>query len=91
MKQIPDEIKEGMKLLDQEVPGWRGKVDPNWLIMNNCTHCILGQLFGNYSDGADALGLSDFEGQHYGFELTVGMSWEELTQAWKEALVNEQD
>lgn len=61
MKQIPEEIKAGMALLDEKVPGWREKVNPQQLNMAYCFTCILGQVFGEYTHGLKRLGIADDE------------------------------
>lgn len=65
----PEEIKEGMKLLDEKAPAliyplyeemildWRSLIDTDILDMQFATKCILGQLFGWYDDGVEKIGL----------------------------------
>jgi hypothetical protein len=102
MKQIPEEIKAGMALLDKKVPGWREKANPNSLDMAYCFSCILGQVFGEYLYGLKKLGITEeaeweqedslvFErAQSLGFQskVLIGITYDYryLTQAWKEAL-----
>lgn len=110
MKQIPDEIKRGMELLDQERPGWKKEIDLNKLNMGGCVYCILGQIYGFFDDGLVALKIyypnpafdllevhdADLaEAAKYGFALgdyeDYSAAYANLTQAWKEALGDEQD
>jgi hypothetical protein len=85
MKQIPEEIKRGMELLDIEAPGWREKIDPALLDLGNCERCILGQIFERYTLGIFALELVHEEADRFGFNCEP-IDYELLTQAWKEAL-----
>lgn len=85
MKQIPDEIKAGMELLDIETPGWRQKIDLTKLDLGNCELCILGQLFERYTLGVFALELVHEEADRFGFNCEP-IDYDALTQAWREAL-----
>lgn len=85
MKQIPDEIKAGMALLDEKAPGWREKIDLEELDLGECHACILGQVFGHYNAGKRALAEADNEPVRYGFDCHP-TNYDLLTQAWKEAL-----
>jgi len=69
------EIEEGMKLLDEkEGLLWDQRIDTNHLMMDRCAYCILGQLYGWYSDGLESLELHESENymedaSKYGFAL----------------------
>ena len=39
-------VTRAAKLLDKEVPGWYRLVQPEKLVMADCSSCVLGQLFG---------------------------------------------
>jgi hypothetical protein len=49
------ELRAAVALLDRRAPGWRRVVDPDRLRMASPTHCVLGQVFGDYQAGRDAL------------------------------------
>lgn len=85
MKQIPPEIKAGMKLLDIEAPGWREKIDLEKLNLGNCESCILGQLFERYTLGLFALELPPEEADSFGFNCNPS-DYDKLTYYWQEAL-----
>lgn len=61
------EVQKGAALLDQHRPGWERGIDPSSLVIYHIERCILGQLYGDYGDGKDAL-LGE------GWEMIV--SWE---------------
>jgi hypothetical protein len=63
----------GAELLDQKLPDWQQKVNPDTLDMGDPEKCVLGQAmelppghFGTALDQLDARGEEDI----YGFELT---------------------
>lgn len=67
-----DAAAKGAALLDQEHPGWHEKIDVSRLDMRDCGECVLGQLYGVYGTGLDALerktGLPVWEERvEYGF------------------------
>jgi len=39
-------VKKAAKLLDETIPGWHWRVDPERLRMDDCSMCMLGQTFG---------------------------------------------
>lgn len=84
-----ENVSRGISLLDQEVPGWRDKIDWDKLDMSNCFRCILGQLFGEYAEGVDYLRVT---GAIYGFDIKPYQTREEhvesfaiLTELWRDA------
>ena len=78
-------VNAGIQLLDAERPGWKSEVDLDNLDLGSCGVCVLGQIFGEYSEGLSELGIN--RGSRYGFDLVGGSgSYTELTNAWKDAL-----
>jgi hypothetical protein len=83
-------VQRGMGLLDEKAPpGWRDKVSPPTLDMGDPCHCVLAQVFGDYSQGLRELGISNPD--YYGFTFMgypcYGPEFETLTQDWLEQLV----
>jgi hypothetical protein len=56
-----ERVARGSALLDAKQPGWREKVDPNVLEMWSRCGCVLGQTFGSFTKGLDALTLPEEE------------------------------
>lgn len=93
---IPDEVKAGMKLLDEKVPGWREQIDLSKLDMSFCFTCILGQVFGEYNFGLEELNITGDDDEvneqalKLGFQSNIRncicLNYDHLNQAWKEAL-----
>jgi hypothetical protein len=90
--------RRGAELLDRHpnAEGWRERIEPGKLELANSCGCVLGQAFGWFDDGLDALGLSYDEAERHGFALPTdelrydrrGLSakygW--LTRAWRKVL-----
>jgi hypothetical protein len=81
MDSIKSRVAKGADLLDREFPGWAATIDVNALNIASISECILGQMFGRFSFGCDALGAPFEDGNFnsgprrlwetgHGFELT---------------------
>jgi hypothetical protein len=46
-------VKRGAELLDRTHAGWAELIDLSKLDLNDCLHCILGQMFGSFNDVVD--------------------------------------
>ena len=80
-------IAEGVKLLNQERPGWLDKVDLGELDMGNPLCCIIGQVDGDYE--TSELVESDKTSAAWGFTLFDASlpNWDKLTVEWKEKII----
>ena len=91
----------GAALLDDEDPGWAGRVDPDGLALGDGQACVLGQLHGDYRRGlgrARVLDLSSAPGRFVspvdlGFQAVgdlgdpaEALDYALLTRAWRERL-----
>jgi hypothetical protein len=92
-----DAVDRGVALLDEKVPGWRELIQVSRLAMSNGCRCVLGQLFGGYLEGVDALGPelpSISEDAAYGFDIPRPYPpytlkpepYAKLDTAWREAI-----
>jgi len=78
--------KRGAKFLDEQLGrGWRRKIRRRQLDLAEPCNCVLGQLYGDYSDGAYELGLVYSEEVRLGFD-SEEEEYEALTAAWLEVL-----
>ena len=86
MTDYTSKVKSGIQLLNAHFgnENWKKDIDLDTLDLGSCGVCVLGQLFGDYSDGLDELGIDG--GRAYGFDVTSTGNFRELTQAWKDAL-----
>lgn len=85
-------VKRGAHFLDAESAGWYGSIDLHTLEMMSGTHCVLGQVGGDYTEFADSLGLfseataSDKKAVYRGFNLAWGeqknKAYSMLTELW---------
>jgi hypothetical protein len=91
---VDERVARGIALLDEKVPDWRAKVDPNKLDMRKCDVCIFGQIYGDVVIGIRALDLDMKDGgmdvvaqsrSHPGFQYGI------LTLAHVEKRPTEQD
>jgi hypothetical protein len=56
-----ERVRRGAELLDRHRPGWGWEVDIEHLDMGDHDFCVLGQLYGDYHSGCDALGFGEYE------------------------------
>ena len=64
---VEDYVERGAKLLDEERPGWADMIYLEQLQMSDCSACILGQLYGDYSDAVNT--ILNVPGDEFGFDL----------------------
>lgn len=84
---IQSRIDRGVKLLDEKAPGWVYKVRISDLDVSDAARCVLGQVFDDYVDGLDALGLRSEGGARYGFDWSSSYrQFPVLTERWKSVI-----
>lgn len=70
-----DKIRAGIAFLDEEVPQWEEKINPERIDVSKGFACVLGQIFGSYLVGIAhlwpelTLNERDREAEKYGFWL----------------------
>jgi len=78
-------MMRGIALLDAYGPAdWRERINLYTLDIQHSDVCVLGQLYGSYSKGADYLGFDTEDGAKYGFATTF--NYRMLNKRWKEEL-----
>lgn len=94
-----EQINNGIALLDSREPNWRDDVDVNTLDLHSLDNCVLGQVFGDYGRGMEALFggerwmYSEVNAEH-GFEAPerdengnyIARPYADLTEQWVKAL-----
>lgn len=80
-------VTRGAAFLDEKAPGWFHRLDRNALEMNDCSRCVLGQLFGNYYAALEARQYSTDEAAGMGFSVArpfsgVYENWVRLRARW---------
>ena len=85
---IVEFVEKGVELLDKARPDWYKEIDMEAFYISSCQQCILGQLFGNYTDGTIVLDVSDHAYEH-GFDIPStlstddGVYFEYLQREWE--------
>jgi hypothetical protein len=87
-------VAAGGRLLDQRCPGWAARIDGGTLDLADAGYCVLGQLYGDFYAGAEALNLSPARCMDLGFASCVSLGegffpatrrrieYAALTRAW---------
>lgn len=80
---------KGAELMDRACPGWASRMDVDKLDIADPDACILGQIFGGYLEGLDALEdhldidwFKTVDQIGHGFEIGDDISFSRLTKAW---------
>lgn len=82
-------VKQGMALLDERGPErWWEFIDLDTLRLENTCQCVLGQLYGGFLAGGDAVGLFRVLGAsaEHGFVGIDAAASDELDAAWRDAI-----
>lgn len=86
------EVQAGAELLDRVHPGWFEKINVETLDLVECDRCVLGQLYGHFRKGVEAVGLpvtlyNMYVGAEYGFNVYgPACDCDALTPDWIEAI-----
>lgn len=92
-----ERVRAGAALLDARKPGWDSKIKADRLALEDGSACVLGQVYGDYSDGYRELFALEENSYNpeiektseaLGFVLTgtASRQYRRLTQAWKRFL-----
>jgi hypothetical protein len=79
-----ERVAAGAMLLDERKPGWYKTIDNALLNIASCRKCVLGQVYGDFSDGVRELALGSQFGQ-YGFSCGSDTA-EAINEAWREVI-----
>lgn len=88
---IKSRVQRGAKLLDERSPGWVYKVKIKELDIGSECHCVLGQVYGGYLVGLEAVGVAGAFGPDatHGFDVDMEtnqpyeVQYVKLTKHWK--------
>ena len=83
-QKLESAVAQGAKLLDDRVPNWREEIDIDKLNMGSCLRCVLGQIYGEYEDGIDALNLdrTKDEDLKHGFDAIGSYGQDIIRESW---------
>ena len=91
-ERVEKAVQKGIDLLDQKGPkNWRERIDLDTFDIGSLNNCVLGQVYGSWHDGMNALFPSTVTGRsdvaaHYGFD-GVGF-YAELQDEWTDRMLN---
>lgn len=89
MTRLTGDPASGAALLDKLVPGWHEKVDITKLNIGDRHNDVLGQIYGDYVLGCEALTLTnEYERMRFGFSADCIEDVDRLNERWP-ALVRE--
>lgn len=88
-------VARGAALLDEKVPDWFLRIEPAQVEIENCTTCVLGHLFGDYTEGLLELDI-ELQGGTHGFTSvhhadlhnTVDLQFEVLNTLWRDKIAS---
>jgi hypothetical protein len=63
-----ERVQAGAAFLDEERPDWRWEIDTATLDLSDDCGCVLGQIFGDFTDGFKALGITASQAADLGFD-----------------------
>lgn len=92
---IEARVTRGAQLLDERLPGWVDRIDLDRLNLASSCNCILGQKFGDYLDGIDALfNCQNTDAINHGFDAfedegadAEAAEYEALTAEWRRVIL----
>lgn len=67
-------MQAGIAVLNAQRPGWIDEIDLDRLSIMSLDDCVLGQLWGSYRAGLNALDISGFA---HGFSGVATQTWRE--------------
>ena len=79
---IPANVKRGAAWLDEHEPGWRGRIDLNKVDLASECNCVLGQLYGGYTEALQHFDLTDKDARRLGFWRSGSQRWWQLSVGW---------
>lgn len=83
-----DKVANGVRLLNSDVTNWRSEINKHTFDIKSAKNCILGQLFGSFSQGLIDLEISNDTAVECGFDLfdlgrhRLKDSYDALQEAW---------
>lgn len=78
-------VREAAKKLDSVRPDWIQFIDFDTLDMNDCLNCVLGQVFGHYDEGIEAIfGEAEWDYYKYRNLEDAPFGYKTDIQLWKD-------
>lgn len=64
---IEERVENGVAFLDQVAIGWEHRINLQTLRLWACSSCVLGQVFGDYTDAVRIFDIEEIEARALGF------------------------
>lgn len=98
-RSIEKRVDAGAVWLDKNFPDWLQKIDLKHLRLDSSCSCVLGQVFGDYSQAPLGKEIDyDVEASMFGFEVMMGDGYidhgdeyEALTSEWRKLISQRQE
>lgn len=74
MSTIRRRVNRGVAKLNELSPGWLSKVNPDKLVLNSYSGCVLAQIYGDYGAGLNAIGISFYDMTNMRERVNLGFS-----------------
>lgn len=94
-----ERVVKGATLLDEMEPGWYQKIDLVTLNLRNCFSCVIGQVYGEYTENnLTRLGLDFSRDTDFGFDVSYDddvpaqdSCYYTLTSLWKNEILQRRE
>lgn len=90
---VAERVANGVKLLDAKIGCWVDLVDLDELSLASSYSCVIGQLYGDFGEGVQQLGITR-KAQRLGFEVDLdgwnepfGVAYRELDTEWRRVIL----
>lgn len=82
-----ERIQLGIQFLDAHQIDWSSHINLDRLDLSQEKECVLGQIFGDYEDAIENLGIHPRIARQMGFEGSITISNKRLTRLWKKVII----
>jgi hypothetical protein len=91
-RELAKRVEAGAQFLDTKFPGWPRQIALDGLEISHVRSCVLGQIYGDYGSGVEALCLGNREVMELGFFTSehdhggeaACREYGELRELWKQ-------
>ena len=83
-------VGRGVALLDEHKPGWEAAIDLGTFDLEYMDACVLGQVYGSYSEGLRHLGVTHNLDLVYGFNAITGLGGRRMHRVWVKVIAGRQ-
>lgn len=87
-------VNDGANWLDENYPGWFGRINLRELNMKDRRYCVLGQVTGGVNEYIRIVfdGIKDVNwDEQHGFDICYNESYDNLTMLWLTEIANRKE